>query len=178
MISWKQNKRRRILVEPQFQMRVALWGSMLAVIEVLIGSVAVMAVALTSIWVPAGDHATLFYKFVMVIAVFILLIIVFNIFIAIYLSHRVAGPLYRLKQSMQQVGAGDLSILIKFRATDELQDLKDEFNEMVNNLRERVKIQLRKEIKPAKAPAVGKQTQARKSLAAKKPASSSLFKLD
>lgn len=133
----EQNKRRKILVDPQFQVRLAFWASILAAVEVMVGSVAVMAVALTSIWVPVARESGFFYKFVGVIALVVLGATAVNFMIALLVSHKIAGPVYRLKKSMEQVSAGDLSLLIKLREGDELQELKDSFNEMVNSLRQR-----------------------------------------
>ncbi len=134
----KKNQRRRILIEPPFQMKLALVGSVIVATEVLIACVIMMSVAMTSIWIPAGDHIVVFYKFVMVIALVLAGITILNIYLTVWLSHRIAGPIYRLKQSMQQAGSGDLSVLIKFRENDELQDLKNEFNNMISSIRDRV----------------------------------------
>ncbi|MCK5219109.1 HAMP domain-containing protein [bacterium] len=136
----KKNQRRRLLIEPPFQMKMAFIGCIIAAVEVLIASVIIMFVAMTSIWIPAGDHIVVFYKFVMVIALMLAGMTILNVYLALWLSHRIAGPVYRLKQSMQQAGSGDLSVLIKFREKDELQDLKNEFNNMISNIRDRVMI--------------------------------------
>jgi len=54
--------------------------------------------------------------------------------IVIYISHRIAGPLNRLKQAMQKVGQGDFSSKLKFRKYDEIHDVADTFNAMVDEL--------------------------------------------
>jgi len=132
------NKRRTFLIDPQFQIRVALWGSLWMILEVLIAAGTVMVIALTSVWIPAGFHISFFYKLASALAIVVLLVTLMNIGGAVYFAHRISGPLYRIKQSLRKVGEGDLSVLINLRENDELQELKDEFNEMVNNLRERV----------------------------------------
>jgi nitrate/nitrite-specific signal transduction histidine kinase len=55
--------------------------------------------------------------------------------IVIFISHRIAGPLYRLKMYMEKLGKGDFSIELKFRQFDEIHDVADCFNKMVENLR-------------------------------------------
>ena len=55
--------------------------------------------------------------------------------IVIFISHRIAGPLHRLKMFMSKVGQGDLSVKLSFRNYDAIHDVADCFNEMVENLR-------------------------------------------
>lgn len=133
----KKNQRRKILIESPFQMKLAFVGSIIAAVEVLIACVVMMSVAMTSIWIPAGDHIVIFYKFVMVIALVLAGLTILNIYLAVWLSHRIAGPVYRLKKSMQQAGSGDLSVLVRLRENDEFQDLKNEFNDMISGIRDR-----------------------------------------
>lgn len=156
MKSFPKNKRRQIVVDPQFQMRMVFVMSAIAAIEVVIGTILVMSIAMTSIWIPAGDHAALFYKFVLTIFGIVVAVTIFNVIIAILLSHRIAGPAYRLKQSMRQFGAGDLSVLINLREHDELQELKDEFNEMASSIRDKVRIYLAEDKKAGKTKATAK----------------------
>jgi len=59
--------------------------------------------------------------------------IIFSV-IGIFLSHRVAGPLFRLKKHMSFVRNGNYSHEIKFRKKDQLHDMADSFNEMVMSL--------------------------------------------
>ena len=53
-------------------------------------------------------------------------------------SHRIAGPLYRLEKSAETIGAGDLSLRVRLRSADQLQDLAHSMDEMVSDLRTRV----------------------------------------
>ncbi len=57
--------------------------------------------------------------------------------IVIFISHRIAGPLFRLKMFMRKVGEGDLSVKLSFRNYDAIHDVADCFNEMVQNLRKK-----------------------------------------
>jgi methyl-accepting chemotaxis protein len=54
--------------------------------------------------------------------------------IAMFVSHRFAGPIYRFEQSAQAVGSGDLTHRVSLRTGDELLELQEEFNGMVSNL--------------------------------------------
>lgn len=55
----------------------------------------------------------------------------------IFVSHRIAGPLQRLKAYMRRVGNGELSLRLRFRSYDEIHDVADAFNAMVQNLKAR-----------------------------------------
>ena len=58
--------------------------------------------------------------------------------LSIFLSHRIAGPVYRFEKSVRAISSGDLSFQIKLRKTDELKDLADDINKMIGNLRSMV----------------------------------------
>lgn len=65
--------------------------------------------------------------------------LVFTILVAaaaIYFSHRIAGPIYRLeKDILHMVAEADLTQQFRLRKNDELQELADALNSMVANLR-------------------------------------------
>jgi methyl-accepting chemotaxis protein len=62
-------------------------------------------------------------------------IILFFGVISIFISHKVAGPLFRLKKSVNQVSEGDLSVVIKLRKWDDLKDLAEHTNSLIEELR-------------------------------------------
>lgn len=54
--------------------------------------------------------------------------------LSIFLSHRIAGPLHKLKISMQEVARGNLDLRITFRKNDHFMDMQDTFNDMIQHL--------------------------------------------
>lgn len=60
--------------------------------------------------------------------------------IGLFVSHRMAGPIYRLEKVAEQIGDGDLSFKVRLRKGDEFQELADAIDTMVRKLRERVSI--------------------------------------
>lgn len=54
------------------------------------------------------------------------------------LSHKIAGPLYRLEQVMHAIGNGDLAQSVKLRERDELKAMAGAMDAMVRQLRTRV----------------------------------------
>lgn len=64
----------------------------------------------------------------------IILISIATAIVIMYLSHRIAGPLFKVEKSAREIGAGDLALRIRLRSTDEMAKLADCFNEMTENL--------------------------------------------
>lgn len=57
---------------------------------------------------------------------------------SVIVSHRIAGPLYRLRKSFDSVTKGDLSHTAKLRKNDYLHREAEAFNEMLVSLRNRI----------------------------------------
>ncbi|MCG2713217.1 MAG: HAMP domain-containing protein [Candidatus Omnitrophica bacterium] len=55
--------------------------------------------------------------------------------IGIVLSHKIAGPVYRLQKAARDVSHGDLTISVSLRSNDELRNLSDAFNSVIENMR-------------------------------------------
>lgn len=55
--------------------------------------------------------------------------------ISIFVSHKVAGPLFRLKKSLTQITQGNLNVAVKLRKWDDLKDLADHVNTLTEELR-------------------------------------------
>lgn len=51
-----------------------------------------------------------------------------------YLTHRLAGPLYGLEQTAKELVGGNLSLRIRLRKGDQLQELAEVANEALENL--------------------------------------------
>lgn len=63
-------------------------------------------------------------------------VVVFAV-VGIFLSHKIAGPLYRLKRIMLEIGKGTLPRELRFRKGDHMHDMADALNEMVTGLRDK-----------------------------------------
>lgn len=60
-------------------------------------------------------------------------------FISVFVSHKIAGPVYRLEETTKLIAAGDLTHKVHLRQGDELGDLQDAFNTMSESLCNMVK---------------------------------------
>lgn len=64
------------------------------------------------------------------------LILVF--FLCIWVTHTIAGPLYRMERVAREIGEGDLSLHLQLRPHDELRELADALNAMSRGLARRL----------------------------------------
>ena len=73
--------------------------------------------------------------------VFIELVIVSlaTIVLTLLISHKIAGPLYRLEVALGQLGEGDLESSIKLRKDDQLQRVAVVYNEAVAKINDKIK---------------------------------------
>jgi hypothetical protein len=65
------------------------------------------------------------------------------IYDGIQLAHRIVGPLYRFRQVMKAIAAGEEVDLIRLRKGDFLLDMRDDFNEMIKALEQRGAVTLK-----------------------------------
>lgn len=70
------------------------------------------------------------------VSVFLIVTSVFLFSNSIKISHLVAGPAYRICQSIKQMRAGDIGFKIKLRAGDYLTEVRDELNLLLDTLNE------------------------------------------
>ncbi|MFA4842836.1 MAG: methyl-accepting chemotaxis protein [Candidatus Omnitrophota bacterium] len=59
--------------------------------------------------------------------------------LSIFISHKIAGPLYRVERFIKGVARGDLSSKLRLRKGDELQELAEAINDMTDDIKNRVK---------------------------------------
>ncbi|MFH0839921.1 MAG: methyl-accepting chemotaxis protein [Candidatus Omnitrophota bacterium] len=88
---------------------------------------------------PQGLFVAIFNKVAVALMknMFILAVLIF--IFAIFISHRIAGPIYRIKSIIRGIGEGKFDTRIALRKNDELHDLADELNKMQENLKSRLK---------------------------------------
>lgn len=65
------------------------------------------------------------------------LFVVFIGLLGIFITHKVAGPIYKMKMLLRQVGGGKLNFQGRLRKGDELQDFFEAFAEMAEQLKSR-----------------------------------------
>ena len=64
-----------------------------------------------------------------------ILIMPFAFVMAILFSHRIAGPVVRIKKALRSIGEGDLDFTLTLRKHDELKDVANEVNALARKLK-------------------------------------------
>lgn len=85
----------------------------------------------TVFWVPKETKKQVLIK----LFVFTAFISIFVLLLGIVISHRIAGPLHRLNNSLLAISREEPVPQLKFRDKDEFQFLADSFNKCVNRLK-------------------------------------------
>jgi signal peptidase II len=130
-------RRRKYLIVPRFQFKY------LAIIVLLIFIILLVTTQVVNITIrttPILENLSemevltvshLIFKTILTICcIFIFIVIILGVFV----SHRIAGPLYVFDKMFNLVSQGDLTIKLKLRKGDELQKLAENFQKMVDNL--------------------------------------------
>ncbi|MCX7716168.1 MAG: methyl-accepting chemotaxis protein [Endomicrobia bacterium] len=135
-------RRRKYVINPYLQFKYLIIVVILVVIVLFVSTYFVnLTMATTPILVELTELelaavGRVVFKTVLYVSIaFIVIIIVLGIFI----SHRIAGPLYVFHKMFDLVSNGDLTIKLKLRKGDELQDLAVSFQNMIDNLAQYVK---------------------------------------
>lgn len=60
--------------------------------------------------------------------------------VVLFISHKIAGPLYRFEKSLGEIGEGDFTIQLNIRKKDQLKDMVESINKMSANIRQRIEV--------------------------------------
>jgi len=133
-------RRRRYLIAKKFQLRFAGMIVFFMVIVAFFSSITMYYY----LWVALGEKLANVYPQGRLIgilrtanlALFVrLLLIAPLVFVfAIVLSHRIAGPIYRIRTTLDEILKGDYSKRLFLRKTDELKDIADRINSLIDLL--------------------------------------------
>lgn len=62
------------------------------------------------------------------------LIAIAAVIVTVFISHRIAGPLFRFEKEFKEIGQGDLTKKVVLRKNDQVSAMADSINEMVSEL--------------------------------------------
>lgn len=140
-------KRTRYWVMPELQGRFAGW---LVAVTAVTGAVVTLVILMALwasladrlVWTGGGDAEALFWQAsARIVFTAVILIVVFGLaalLTGIVVSHRVAGPLYRMSNVVDQVSQGQYSDRVTLRERDYLHGFAAKFNEILRYLDEHV----------------------------------------
>lgn len=144
----KEDRRRIYLIERKFQINFILKFCILVIIgSLLTGSIIYLLSQKSTTVVFEHSRAVVKSTADFLLPFLLQTVIVVSIFIAILtviltllISHKIAGPLYRLKKALNAIGLGDFSgeLTFSFRKNDQLRDIAKSVSEMTIRLREKI----------------------------------------
>ena len=73
------------------------------------------------------------------VAIVMVIVGLATVAVTLFVSHKIAGPLYRIRKVMQELEGGDFSHDFHIRHLDQLQDLADAFNNSIQKIREKIR---------------------------------------
>lgn len=134
-------KRKQYLVDRNYQLQFVSRVFMV-VLAVAIISLVVSSVLLWShLYRPDMTSQTPLITSLLAIATMMLVELLVAIplvfFLSLRQSHRIVGPMNRIKRLLQAIGSGDFSQRITLRKGDALEDLAKEINQMAQGLHRR-----------------------------------------
>ena len=128
------SRRRKVYIYKDFQRSficsfcMATFGAMLAVSLILFILIELF---------PRQDNGILSIL-IWVNALVMLALVALAFIVALNVSHKIGGPLYRFENTLARIAQGDLTEYITLREGDKLQGLADHINAMSQNLNQRM----------------------------------------
>ena len=137
------NKRRNYFIDKKFQtnfilkfcLLVAATGAFIMAILYALTKKATTVSVVNSRVVVQGTSDFIFPILIQTFIVSTIVVSLATIIITLFISHRIAGPIYRFKKTISSLAEGDFSGECRLRHTDDLQDVAAAFNDMILKLK-------------------------------------------
>lgn len=136
----KSNMRREYYIYREIQFKyIRLTLLLMLLVCIIMGytvsetSLGVLTETLSKVY-PAEDIKEVYGILNSTLILRLLLMIPVVIVATMYVSHRVAGPVYRLEKELIQIGEGDLSRRLVLRKNDDLKKMAEEMNNVMDRL--------------------------------------------
>jgi len=139
-------RRKNYFIKKRFQARFAIYFLALVILEaVLIGALFLYASkgTLTTAYLQEGlrienTSSFFFVSFILITLIVGVMVGLSAMVVFIYLSHRMAGPLYRFEKSLDEITGGNLRYRIRLRKTDQFEELQNSLNNFIKSADDRV----------------------------------------
>ncbi len=140
----RSNRRRRLLIDRPFQYRLiglllAVWVANSLFFSIVLYYFFEGHIKRFYVLVPRPGMVPWLSStnlFLVAIGFVVLFGITMVAILGLYLSNQIAGPLYRVKMSLNRVSRGDVNFEVRFRDRDFLEDLPGYFNGMLKALKD------------------------------------------
>lgn len=147
MANKRPYKRRRVFIKKEYQFKFIL---KFCVILLIGGAISTGLVTLLSrgTLTTSFDHGRLTVTntasailptVILTNIITLAIVTLIAVLTVLYLSHKIAGPMFRLEKDMSTVREGDLTLRVFLRKKDQIVTLSDSFNSMTDSLHGKVK---------------------------------------
>ncbi len=133
-------RRRHYLIKKKFQLKyvgvilgVMFLGALISGYTIYYNAWLLLGEKLANVY-PQGRLLHIFRSVNIRLALNLFFVSIFCIGIAIFTSHKVAGPIYRMTKFLGNVTSGDYSQRIRLRKHDDLKGLAEAINGLVDKL--------------------------------------------
>ena len=136
-----QFKRRQYLVDRAYQLRFVTRLFLMLLVVAVLTSLASSGLLWRNMYSPESSPSLLTAALIAIsltILLELLIAVPIVIFFGIRYTHRVVGPMKRLKHTLEAIGSGDFSQRITLREGDVLQELATAINNMAEQLQQRL----------------------------------------
>lgn len=134
-------RRRIYIIKPPFQLRYTgvIFFTVFAVAAICIfttyfSSITLLGEKLAMVY-PQGRLITTLGQINFIIIYRILFLLPIVAVMGILLSHKIAGPAFRIEKTLKEIGKGNFDINIQLRKFDELKGIAEAVNEMAADLK-------------------------------------------
>ncbi|MCX8093605.1 MAG: HAMP domain-containing protein [Candidatus Goldbacteria bacterium] len=131
-------KRRQYIIDKKFQFKYLFYILTMMISTVLIVSFTIFFIIWDKIikeffYIPdaAKKLSDIFISTSQILIIPVAILLVIFSMISILLSHKIAGPIYRVRKIAEELKKGNLNIQVRFRKDDELHNLADALNNMI-----------------------------------------------
>jgi methyl-accepting chemotaxis protein len=143
----RQYQRRNYFIDKKFQSDfiIRFWSIVAIGSLFTVAAVYWLAQNTTTVGIMGGHiavHTTAEYLLPLLlqtVAIELAVVSLFTILMTLFISHKIAGPLFRLKMTFKKLGQGDLTS-VYLRQEDQLQEIADTYNEAVQKMNTKVKL--------------------------------------
>ena len=138
-----KDRRKKYLINKKFQVKLILYFVLLVILGNIISGLLLYYLTSSELessffkaHVSIGNAWETMKPLIVTTQFYVLLVMtIATVFLVLYSSHRIAGPLYRLQKAANEVKNGNLEQTLTIRKKDELQQLIISFQQMVDNFR-------------------------------------------
>jgi len=142
----RQYQRRNFYIDKKFQTKfiIQFWLVLALGSLFTVAAVYFLASNTTTIGIMAGRisvHTTAEYLLPLMlqtVAIELIVVSFFTIVMTLFISHKISGPLYRLKMTLKDLGNGKLKQM-NLRQQDQLQEVAVSYNEAIEKLNDKIK---------------------------------------